>query len=471
MKTESKVGMFVFIGLLFLFLMSTQVNKFSTMMQEGYEVEVVLQNSSGLDSSSKVKVNGLEAGFVKRLYPYNNRVKAVLSVHKGIEIPNNSLVIVTQESMLGIKFIDIRPGNSSVSLNDGDVIDNEKVYVSLEETSSSIYKSSEELRTFVKSLNEVFNENTKENLKSSIDNLEELTASINSIFDAKVRDDLQKTFDNFQKLSSNLSGTIEENRDALNDAITSIASSAKNFSVTGNKLGSMADEVKETTEHISGSVETLLTENSEPLNKVLKSMDGFFVSGTSGLKKIDSYLDSLTQSELEVAMRSEYILDDSLSRNYFSMIYRSSPTRFYNLDIVKGHNFEMGTNGIAIPYEKHVESDILVSAQFGKRYNDLVLRGGFIENSGGMGLDYYSYNDKLKYSMQIFDFDAVNDARGDNAHLKIGMRYTMLKHVDLFLGIDNILNSESSSVFVGAGVRFIDNDMKLMLGQLGAVAQ
>jgi len=113
------------------------------------------------------------------------------------------------------------------------------------------------------------------------------------------------------------------------------------------------------------------------------------------------------------------------------------------------------------------DTDMKISAQFGKRFDNFLVRGGLIENSGGVGIDYFMYNDKLKTSLEIFDFDSKNDIRGNNPHSKFSIRYSPIKHIDTFIGYDNFLNKKANNIFFGAGVRFIDEDMPTLIGTLG----
>jgi phospholipid/cholesterol/gamma-HCH transport system substrate-binding protein len=93
-----------------------------------------------------------------------------------------------------------------------------------------------------------------------------------------------------------------------------------------------------------------------------------------------------------------------------------------------------------------------------------MVRGGIIESTGGVGIDYFAKNDKIKASFDAYDFSAQNDVRGDKAHLKASVRYRLLKHVDLVAGYDNFLNKKAANVFGGVGVTFVDDDLKYMVG-------
>ena len=47
----------------------------------------------------------------------------------------------------------------------------------------------------------------------------------------------------------------------------------------------------------------------------------------------------------------------------------------------------------------------LFNAQIGKRWRDIAVRGGMFESTGGVGTDYYAFNDRLKMTFEAFDFE------------------------------------------------------------------
>ncbi|MBD3798981.1 MAG: hypothetical protein IE883_03650 [Epsilonproteobacteria bacterium] len=119
------------------------------------------------------------------------------------------------------------------------------------------------------------------------------------------------------------------------------------------------------------------------------------------------------------------------------------------------------TNSVPV---KHQKGETYYSLQYGKRFDNTLFRFGAIESTGGIGVDYFMNHDKFKLSAEAFDFNAVNDFRSQRAHLKAQVRYQMLKHLELYGGWDNFLNPQSQNIFLGLGMRFIDNDLKYTLG-------
>jgi phospholipid/cholesterol/gamma-HCH transport system substrate-binding protein len=130
-------------------------------------------------------------------------------------------------------------------------------------------------------------------------------------------------------------------------------------------------------------------------------------------------------------------------------------------------NFARGYAG----NEKHESGEFQFSAQYGKRFDDLLFRMGIIESTGGFGVDYFGWNDTLKLSADVYDFNAVNDIRGTNPNLSVTARYQFFRHINAYLSANNFLNSSANSISLGIGISFVDNDLKNLLGAAASSAK
>jgi phospholipid/cholesterol/gamma-HCH transport system substrate-binding protein len=213
---------------------------------------------------------------------------------------------------------------------------------------------------------------------------------------------------------------------------------------------------------IEDNVTELIDENRDSLKNTLISADNFFGSGESAFSKVDSMLSSFTVSELQVSANSNYMFNDDAMKTTAGIIYLPNPETYYMVDVISMDDYSQ----IGVTPKVHDESESYVSAQYGKRFDNLLMRAGLIESTGGFGVDYFMDNDRLTFSADAYDFNAVNDVRGENVHFRVGVRYRMLKHLELFGGWDNFANAESQSLYVGIGMRFIDNNLKYVLSSV-----
>ncbi len=216
---------------------------------------------------------------------------------------------------------------------------------------------------------------------------------------------------------------------------------------------------------IEKELQDVIKENKQPLNSAIKSVDSFFANGNDTVQKLDKYISKGMNSNLEISLRAENMMRDGYAKGYFGADYSPAPTKHYLVELVstKDHS-ALDANKQYVEAEKHSKGKSYISAQFGKRFDNVMVRGGVIESTGGVGVDYFAAKDKLKASMEVYDFGAQNDVRGDKAHAKASIRYRMLKHVDLIAGYDNFLNKKAATVFGGVGISFVDDDLKYIVG-------
>ncbi len=94
-------------------------------------------------------------------------------------------------------------------------------------------------------------------------------------------------------------------------------------------------------------------------------------------------------------------------------------------------------------------------------------RVGLLESEAGLGMDYLPLDGEkehdLTLSFDAYDFPDSDESR--KVHTKAGIKYKFFKNLFVTGGYDDILNSETDSWFVGAGVEFRDDDLKYLLGK------
>ncbi|SFP06531.1 MlaD family protein [Hydrogenimonas thermophila] len=471
MKTEAKVGLFIAIGLVFLFLLSTQVNKFQGFTKKGYEIEAVLTDASGLENHAKVKMKGVEVGYINLIKLYGNSVLVRMKINEGVKIPEDSTIILAQESLLGGKYVNILPGSSQTFLEADGILKHQKRSVSLEEMGTEVALAAEELKHFIHELRMTLNDQSRQQLKETFSNLEKLTKDLKEVVERNKEniDDLVKNINDAAKQFGNMSSKFSTSADTINADLPNIMTKLENILVSFDSVGKTLDTKLPTLadkfELLEDQLDTVIKENKQPLNSALKSVDGFFKKGQGTIDKLDNYLNSVTQSRLDLGMDYFYMANDGQSRGVFRADYMPSYSRHYMIDVVSLPDYsEKDINGNYLANVDHAKSKFFVSAQVGKRYRDFMLRGGLIESTAGFGIDYYLYHDRLKLTMEAFDFRAVNDLRGKDLHLRALARYRFLKHIDAYIGADNMLNQDAFNIMFGMGVSFEDDRIKYLLG-------
>ncbi|MBQ2312822.1 MAG: MCE family protein, partial [Elusimicrobiaceae bacterium] len=111
MSTETKVGLFTFIGLALLGLCIFALGSFS--ITKGYDITVHFTDVSGLPAKSNVRLNGVEVGKVKELKIEGSEILALLKINEGIIIYKNSKFAIAATSLIGTNYLQIEQGNPS----------------------------------------------------------------------------------------------------------------------------------------------------------------------------------------------------------------------------------------------------------------------------------------------------------------------------------------------------------------------
>ena len=514
MKTEAKVGLFITISLFFLFGLLSQLSSFDNLFKKSYPLMAQIDDGSGLKEKAKVKLKGVDIGYVKSINLENNNVIAHLMIDEGVKIPRDSIISLSQDNLLGGKFLDIKPGKSVSTVEPNMLLQKQEKRSSIADASTSADEAFKQIGLLVKDLRDIFNKGGKNDIQNSLENIEqftELLASISKEDNQTIHDmitnlnntikkfntmsgDISKTAKDYSLVATNVNKTLEN----YSSVSTDIKKTLKHYSLVAqninkdlpaimariNNLTAYLNNVSKTLDkklppaldkftHLEDNLNHTIENNNSSLNKALSSVDGFFSNGTETMGKIDKYLDSMIKSELHVEMRSDEVYDDGgYTKSQFNLALKPDATRYYMIGLSSAPSFKADDSfdrGFA-GNKKHESGDFLLSAQYGKRFDDLLFRVGIIENTGGFGVDYFSWNDTLKISADVYDFNAVNDIRGKNPNLTLTMRYQFFKHINAYIGANNIANSKANSISAGFGVSFVDNDLKNLLGSAASAS-
>jgi phospholipid/cholesterol/gamma-HCH transport system substrate-binding protein len=472
LNLETKVGLFVVVGLLLLFGLSTQVNNFRLFEKKGYTIYALVDDVNGLEINAKVKASGLNIGRVESFEIQGNKVKVKMTIDENIKIPANSIVSLKQESLLGVKFLDIKLSNDMQLLSQNDTLTKNQVFASFDQTSDSINEAAISIKDFVNNLNKIVTKNEK-NINELIKHFKQVGIEFEKT-GKTINAKLPRLLDKFNKVE-----------DSFILAANNVGAMSKEFEQTGKDINKKLPTILDKFEKIEDGVQGVINDNKQNLKSAIKNIDGAAVEVKDAFEnidvaaknvgdafdKLDSYLESTTKSQLEVSFRNEYMQNDNYNKIYFGLDYSPKPMIHYLLDIISTDDYTDDGTGNPKTTQLHDKGRYVFSAQYGKDFDNLRARIGIIENTGGLGVDYYNNKRDFVTSLEVFDMNAYNDVRGDNPHAKALFRYRFLKHLNLYLGYDNFLNSDAKSVSFGAGINFIDTDLKYLLGSSSGLAQ
>ena len=199
-------------------------------------------------------------------------------------------------------------------------------------------------------------------------------------------------------------------------------------------------------------------------------------------------LDPNVPNVLSVARDTAY---NPWTKNYFGLRIIPRPDKWYGFDIVddpRGYtrrvrtvnNAQCGATTCFPNYPTAIdtittERVLKFSVYIAKRYGPISGRFGILENTGGAGIKLYLANDSLTLSADAWEF--ANPLK-DRPRLKLYADYRFLNHLLLTFGVDDVLNRplvdpeqttrivSGRDYFIGAGVFFNDDDIKMLIAAI-----
>ncbi len=456
MRNEIKVGIFVLLSLLAVLYLTFQVKSLQDFREKGYILYAVVSDASGLARKSRVKMRGVKIGIIKDMKLIQNGVKLKLLINENVKIPLGSAVTVAQDNVLGGKYLKIIPSNSNEYYKPGETISKYLSTASIEDVMNNINSAVNDVKKLINKLNNTLDEQTMKNIKLTIANIKTSSQELKNIMQITNKK-LPKLLDNANALVK----TYKHTGDIINKKIPSILNKTDVFV---SKLNNIADtfhikinKLANTYIKLGKNANNMLVENKNSIKATIVSAKNFFDNGSMSFKKIDQFLSSFNKSQIDMNIYSNYLTKDNYFKTTANLAYIPSPTKYYIIGVTSKEDYS--TPELA----KAKTSKVYFNAELGKRYQNILLRGGIIENTGGVGIDYFMDKDRLKYTLNIYDFNSENDYRGSNPHIDIKARYLYLKHLEIIAGIDNLINANARQFFLGVGVKFKDNDLKALV--------
>lgn len=498
LSLELKVGIFALIVLAILSFMTFRVGGFEWVKKRaGYTIYVDFKNIAGLDAKTKVKIAGVDAGVIESITLKDGKARLMLRMYPEVKLYSDASAAIKATGLLGDKFLAIEIGSKEPVLKEGDTIKNVREVVDIDDMARNLSEVSANINKLAISLNESLgSEEAKRSLKEAIVNLEKITSGINTAIssnDRKMRDVL----DNIKELTASINGLVQDNRDSFKTAMNNFKDLSGNFrdfssslKEDGPKLISNLDKatkelkamveenrssIKETVDSVK-NITAKIDSGEGTLGKLIKD-ERLYHSLNKAAEGVNRTISSIERFRTFITFQGEYLSKPKDGKGYFYVTLQPRPEKYYILGVVsdpigkvKTTETSTSVNGVTtVEKKEEVEKKIEFTAQIARRlvesntFKDTVLRAGITENTFGVGVDQFFMKDKLKVSVDAWDFGR-DEANAKNPHVKVGADYFLFKHLFISGGVDNIFNKKYRGAYVGGGVRFEDEDFKYIFG-------
>ncbi len=446
---ELKVGaLVVAIGGIIAF-MSMQVSDDPSYMGRSRKAWFLLPNASGLIKGSAIKSAGIPVGAIQDIQLQDGQARIDISIKSSLPLTRSAQVEMRSNGILGDKHIEVTPGLADdPELEDGGQILSVKNGGSMDDVMMQVSDLATSLKDVSKNLKEAVSEDgtDKHILGRIIKNIERLSGDM-----------AQMTSDNKQQIGEiidqvhDITSTVDE---LVNDE------SEKGFKRTWKTAMVRIDNSLKNIEDITTKIN-----NGEGTIGKLISDEQTAEDVSSAIEGISGLVDTANKVSTGIDFNSYYLNEVGAAKTAVGITIQPGLDRYYYLGIITDpagsveitDTASTGTAGNSFISETRTyRSRTKITALYGKHFFNWTLRGGLIEDKGGVGVDYRMFRDKLSASVDAYDFEKVQ--------IRTYLNYKIFSGFYVTAGYNDALNKrDAQSFYAGAGLYLTNDDLKLLL--------
>jgi len=486
MKLESKVGAF-FIGSIailgVLILRTEKLEVFGKPKEHTYRTEFL--QVAGLNVQGHVRIAGVKVGSVKTIGIENSRAIIVFSVDEQFAVNQGAVASLSSIGILGEKYIELDPGKPTLgALPNGATIPS-KTGVSLDNLMETLGAIGTDVKGITYALNQsIGGENGRQKLDEIVDNIRILTAEFRAMsqenhaainntmanvenISGELRERLPKIAKQFEDLGKNLNEMVDQNKPELKGLMGDVRKLAQGFQATSDNIRDITTKMN----NGEGTIGKLLNDDStvKKLNAAVDNVNEML----GGFKNMEMRLDlngarwssrgdSQVGLGVEIAPRKDY---------WYALAVNSTPDGKYS-DTTRTLTKIDPVTGLPVNVvEKYrtVTSDqvMTLSAEFVKRLGEhFVFHAGLIDGKGGAGAELRFLDDRFRFGGLAYDFSKRDDK--PNPRYRVTSSYQFWKGFYVQAGGQDLGNKDLRTFFAGGGIRWKDEDLKKLVGLVGA---
>jgi phospholipid/cholesterol/gamma-HCH transport system substrate-binding protein len=486
MSQAVRVGIFATICLVALGWLILRIEDLHLFGAKGRRVDAVFESVAGLDDKSAVRVAGVRVGRVDGINLEGQKARVTLLLERPVKLTEGTHAAIANMGLLGDKYVELQlgpeggvelppgatlPGITPISFDQamakveaiGDSI--KKVTDSLTGATgeggfgdliASITKTSDELRALI--------EENRGQLGATIGNFEKFSATLS--------DQLPRLADQLERVLSQVEGVVAENRGDLKDSMANIKELTTRLQASADNLNAITGKIARG----EGTIGKLVNDDKahDELVSTLESVK-------SGVGSLQETLGRMKKVSLGLSIESGYLTEPKDSRTEFHLDLLpngAESEHFYRFGLVndpRGRSFEKRETVTVTFPDGHSETTVTDKQTADKTrdsYTALVgfpashglsLWAGLIESTGGVSAEYRLTKAPIWFSLEAFAFSRPNDL---DPHLRLAGRWQFHRNLYLVGGYDDPLVKDFKSFYVGAGLRWTDDDLKYLLGSL-----
>lgn len=433
MKREIKVGFFFAIALFILATIIFIVGDFSTLFRgEGYPLYADFETAAGLEKKTLVKMAGVKVGLVKEIRLKGFRAEALFDIDKGVGIYKDSTAMLASLGLLGEKYIEIIPGEGPEICQPGDTIKS-FTPVSIEQMGSLLMSVGKDISEVGKALKEMLGgEEPKMNFQQILQNLSVLTKDLKELTQENrgtLSTGIQSSTQAIQKFDRSVED-IANNLDELIIVMKSMLEENRgNIADSTEKLKVLIEEAETALKQLNGALGKV-NRGEGTLGKLIQDPE-LYDRAEKTLGKVEKATQRASTVRAQAGLHFDYYEESELFKGALSFALWPTSDTYLLGQIVRN------------PWEERFTYSLLGGIRLGA----FSPRAGILESELGIGLDLYAWQDRLRFSLDTYDFN-----RDSRPRFRFSTSFYATKFFYILFGLDDFSVSDNRELFFGLGV-------------------
>jgi phospholipid/cholesterol/gamma-HCH transport system substrate-binding protein len=438
MSQETKLGLFVLVGLTFLVVSVLMLGDFQ--FQSRYFLNIAFSDASGLPNKAKVKIAGVDIGAVKDIQLADGKARVKVWIYKKVKIHSDAKARIVSTGIIGSKYLELTSGSESAPLlGDNDTLEGT--------TPLSFDKIVDEAMEKLSSITDAFGSlNGKQfgkNLAQTVENLNNITGTIREALYEK-EEKLSKTIDNLYSFSNDLAEISQDNKENLRVAIAEF----KDFIIR-------VDSITAKIENGQGTVGKLVSDNEmgENLKTTFNELKETAREANKTLKRIN-YIETKWDYTLRYDGKYEVYRHDIGLRIF------PRPDKYYYLG--------MSNVGLVNPDIFDPQKDNTFDFHVGKIWGPANVYAGVLRSNGGLGIKFKPFWKwdpwrRLELKVEASNFSRTQPIRKPIVNL--GANVEVTKWAYLGAQVEDTYSMSSINSYLNIVLK--DEDLGYILGLVG----
>jgi phospholipid/cholesterol/gamma-HCH transport system substrate-binding protein len=448
---------------------------------DDYHVYAIFDDVQGLVPKSRVLIAGIPVGTIESIKLQGERARVDLRVSHEVKLYANGMIGQRAASLLGESLLVIRPGGPPApEIPDGGRIPSEPKPTKTDDVIQTVGQIAESVKKVTTQLERTFGtDEAGRQMASALKNLTEALEGVNRTIAANEAV-VGRTLQNVEAITSDAQPKIERilsNVESVTREVNSIV--GRNGEDVGRGL-SRVDDTIESIERSAKDLEQVMKDIHQVTERTAKgegtlgriTKDEHLINEVEGVAEgVNDLVAPIARLQTIVELRSEYNFLANTFKSYVGLRLQPREDHYYMFQLVNDPRgkttFTQRQVRVSPPpdgepefYQETIaetKDALRFSLLFAKRIYFATFRFGIIESTGGLGLDLHLLHDSFEINNDVFAIGEQQYAR-----LRIRLAYEVVQRLWIVGGVDDMLN-ESRDFFLGAQLRFNDEDLKSIL--------